>query len=204
MQTFSIRKAFKAGWELFKNNKTVLIVSTFIMMVAGSFSSSHERAFRVVEFSSILIAVAIWIVVVILKIGWTKLLLKLLDGEVTSVKEMIQHSNLFWKYLGTNLLYALMVSVGFVLLIIPGFYLMLKYGFAPIIIIDEHVSIRGAFKKSAEITQGVKWKLLGLIIVVALANILGACIFFVGLFVSIPVSSLAYLSVYRKLINKSA
>ena len=204
MKTFSIQVAFKEGWKLFKANKKALIASTFVLMVAGAFQKAPHEALWKEGLSSALILIAVWVVNVILQIGWIKMLLKLIDEEVTSVKELIEHSGLFWKYAATYILLALLVAVGLVLLIIPGVYWALKYGFAPIIIVDEHMAIRDAFKKSGEITLGVKWKLFWLLIVMVLSNILGALVLFVGLFVSVPVSMLAYLSVYRQLINKAS
>ena len=203
MKTISIKQAFKDGWGFFKVNKKALIASTFVLMVAGAFQKTPNKIFWEAGASSALIFVAIWVVNLILQIGWIKMLLNLIDEEVTSVRELIQHSGLFWKYAGTYILLALLVGVGLILFIVPGLYWALKYGFAPIIIVDEHMTIREAFKKSSKITLGVKWKLLGLLIVMIFSNILGALVIFVGLFVSIPVSMLAYLSVYRKLINNA-
>jgi uncharacterized membrane protein len=203
MQTLSIKEAFKDGWSLFKGNKRTLVAATFVMMVASAFNRTPSRFFWEAGLSSLLIFVAIWIVNIILQIGWIKLLLKLIDGEVTSVKELIQHSGLFLKYIGAYAWFALGSTIGLILFIIPGFYWILKYGFAPIIVIDEHVSIKAAFKMSGDITKGVKWKLLGLLVLMILVNIAGAVVLFIGLFVSIPVSMLAYLSIYRKLINKT-
>lgn len=201
MNTFSIRESFSRGWDIFKSNKRVLIASTFVIMVAGALSNQNDRSLRYVGLSTLLIMAAIWVANIILQIGWIKLLLKLIDGEVTTVRELINHSRLFWRYAMTYVILALLVMLGFVLFIIPMFYVILTYGFAPTIVIDEHVPIKEAFKRSKEITRGHRWKLLALFISLAIANVLGALALFVGLFISIPVSMLVYLLVYRRLLN---
>lgn len=203
MNTFSIRDAFKKGWEIFKSNKRVLIASTFVIMVAGAFSKEEDRMFVEAGLSAVLIALAILVVNVILQIGWIKLLLKLIDGDVTTVRELINHSRLFWRYAFAYVALGLLAAIGFLLLIIPGFYVILTYGFVPILVIDEHMKVGDAFRKSKELSRGRRFKLLGLMIAMGVANAFGVLALFVGLFVSIPVSMLAYLSVYRKLLNES-
>jgi uncharacterized membrane protein len=49
----------------------------------------------------------------------------------------------------------------------------------------------------------VKWKLLGFGIVLAIINVIGAMCLFVGLFVTVPVTLLAFSSVYRKLLSQT-
>jgi uncharacterized membrane protein len=201
MNTFSIRESFSKGWDIFLSNKKVLIASTFVIMVASAISNRDEGAYRNVGISGLLIMAAIFVANLIIQIGWIKLLLKLIDGEVATVKELINHSRLFWRFALTYILLSLLMVLGLLLLVIPMFYVVLTYSFAPIIVIDEHVPVKEAFRRSKEIARGHRWKLLGLMLCLVLANLAGALVFFVGLFISIPVSMLAYLLVYRKLLN---
>ncbi len=48
-------------------------------------------------------------------------------------------------------------------------------------------------------TVGVKWHLLGFLLIVALLNLLGAIVFLVGLLVTVPVTMIAYAHIYQKL-----
>ena len=58
-------------------------------------------------------------------------------------------------------------------------------------------------RRSSRITQDVKWRLFGFGVVVAIINMIGALCLLVGLFVTIPVTLLAYSSVYRKLLEQT-
>jgi len=196
MQTFSIKESYKRAWELWKANKGLMTFATVVSMILGSFRNPGEHGYYR---TSIIIAVILFVIAVLVKIGLTKLFLKVVDGQPTNWKEIFKHGDLFIVYLCTSILFGIGLIIGTILLVIPGIYFALTYFFAPVIVIDQKIGIINAFKKSKEMTKGVKWKLLGLILVLILTNILGALVFVVGLLVSIPVSSLAYMHVYRKL-----
>ncbi len=94
--------------------------------------------------------------------------------------------SLILPYLWVNILLAVIVGVGFILLVIPGILFMLWYAFATYIVIDQD-NIRGmdALRKSKEYMQGnigaVFWRGLagGLIIfipVIILTAIIGALV----------------------------
>jgi uncharacterized membrane protein len=54
-------------------------------------------------------------------------------------------------------------------------------------------------KESNRITRGHKWPLLGLVALLILINVLGVLALVVGLLVSIPVSTFAFVQAYRSL-----
>jgi uncharacterized membrane protein len=85
-----------------------------------------------------------------------------------------------------------------VLLIIPGIYLALRYGMVRFAVIDG-ASVTDSLRKSAELTQGVKWHLLWFILSIIAINIVGAILFLVPLLVTVPVTMIAYAHVYQKL-----
>jgi uncharacterized membrane protein len=194
MKTFSIEEAFNKAWGLWKQHKELMTVVAVLTLLVGGIGGGHRHYYEPSYIVVLFLALDMFIKLGIIKIG-----LKVIDGVKTDWNEMFRHGNLFISYLFTSIVYGIGVAIGFVFLIIPGFYVMLKYMFAPIIVVDKNVGIMESFKMSAKMTDGVKWKLLGLIILAILMNILGAIVFFVGLLVSIPVSTLAFLYVYRKL-----
>jgi hypothetical protein len=67
---------------------------------------------------------------------------------------------LFGKYLAVSLIYGVLVEIGTILLIIPGFVMMTIYLFCEFVLIDRHGGVRRAFSRSNEIVSGVKWKTL--------------------------------------------
>jgi uncharacterized membrane protein len=55
-----------------------------------------------------------------------------------------------------------MVYAGLMLLIVPGVYILLTYGFYFLEMVDKNLGPIAALKRSAEITKGAKWSLLRL------------------------------------------
>lgn len=205
MKTININESIKRGWELFKAHKKLLVLASLIFMIAGSFQNIHSHSHGYEHFGygffGGLISLALYAVYIIVQMGWTKMLLKIEDGQETSLNELFHNTDKFWKFLITQVMYMVITMVGFVLLVIPGFYFLLKYMFAPIIMMDKEIGIKEAFAESKAMTEGIKWKLLGFIIVFGFINVLGAIVFIVGLLVSIPVSMLAFVHIYRTLSN---
>ena len=194
MKTFSIKEAIRTAWALWKSHWKIISLSTATMIGLNSVDFDH---YGVIES---LVVFVVSIVSIIVTIGWTKILLKIYDKESTRLNDLFDHFRLFWKYLGLCILLGLIVLIGLILLVVPGIYFLLKYQFAVLILIDkEKIAIKDAMKESAKLTEGIKWKLLGLVIVMGLINIAGLLIFVVGAIISIPVPFLAYIHVYRNL-----
>jgi uncharacterized membrane protein len=112
------------------------------------------------------------------------------------------HPRPFLKFLGASILLMLTIAVGFILLIVPGIIFALMFMFTTFIVIDREFGPIDSMKESRRLTYGHKWKLLGLSLLLVLINLLGLAALFVGLFVSVPISSLALTHAYRVLGGK--
>lgn len=196
MKTFSIKEAFHNSWELFKVHKKVLIISTLILIAANIAGDSMRDNWSIWSgiLNLVFYVIGLWIMV-----GLLKIVISIFDGGAPKVEELFAHNDLIWKYFLVTVCYGLIVFLGLVLLIVPGVYLLVKYIFAPLLVVDKGLSVSEAFKESARMTEGVKWKILKLALVCILLIILGFIALGVGLLVSIPVVQLMYVSVYRRL-----
>jgi hypothetical protein len=74
-----------------------------------------------------------------------------------------------WSRIGTifatSFIYGLIVFVGLVLLIVPGFYFACKYFAMMPAVVVEGLDSSSSQKRSSTLTQGSKWRVLGLIVV---------------------------------------
>lgn len=196
MKTFSISEAFSRGWTLFSRHKSVAILSTLIALAIGGFQNGKSNGMG--GFFLWLLATAVSLLI---QIGWWKIMLLIDEGHSPGLKTLFKETALFWKYVGLSILLAVMTMVGFIAFVIPGIYILLRYQFAPVILIDKGRSIGEAFRESARITSGwqLKLKLLAVLIAMGVVNFIGLLLFGVGLLVSVPVSMLAFIQVYRAL-----
>jgi len=67
--------------------------------------------------------------------------------------------------IGLTILFSIAIGVGFVLLVVPGIILLTMWAVAIPALVIERDGIGGAFRRSAELTNGARWKIFGLFLV---------------------------------------
>jgi len=67
--------------------------------------------------------------------------------------------------IGLTILFTLGIGVGFMLLLIPGIILLTMWAVAIPALVIERDGIGAAFRRSAELTKGARWKIFGLLLV---------------------------------------
>lgn len=198
---FSKDEAIRFGWKAMRENLGFFILFLIASWLISSFFSGFAGLFeeRIPLFSLLFYAGYIFVAVAINIIS-IKIALRLCDGRSLVLSEVLQFTApQFFRFLGGYVLYTLLVTAGLILFVVPGVIWMVKYEYVIYLIIDRDMDIGEAFKKSGEITAGVKWELFAFLIVLGLINIAGALCFLVGLFATIPTSMVAMAYVYRKL-----
>jgi len=91
----------------------------------------------------------------------------------------------FTPLFGAVLLAAVGIALGFLLLIVPGIYLAIRWYFVPQAVVIESARGAGALARSGQIVQGTWWRTFGLVV---LANI---AIVIPGLILVLPFSAIA-------------
>jgi hypothetical protein len=70
------------------------------------------------------------------------------------------------------ILLSLVLGVGFLLLVVPGLFLLVAYAVVIPAAVVERAGIIGSFKRSWELTKGYRWPVLGIVLVLLLIVIL--------------------------------
>ncbi len=198
-----IGSSIRFGWETFKKRPwffmgvalLVAIVSGIVSAIVSAFGEEGAGAFAGAAINIVLST--------LIGMGTTAFFLKAHDAPEAVQSNELWHPKNFWKYLAASLLAGVIVVCGLILLIVPGIILALMFMFACYIVIDKGTGPVEALKESRRITRGSRWQLLGFILALVGINILGFVCLIVGLLVSIPVSSLAFVHVYRTLTAKA-
>lgn len=99
------------------------------------------------------------VVGIIMSMGFIRFCLAYADNRDGNFSDIYASYPLFWKYLGTSILYGLIVTGGLLLLIIPGFVWAYKFYFSQYLVVDQGLGPIAALKKSSQITNGHKWNL---------------------------------------------
>lgn len=195
---FSISEALKFGWNSLKQNFWFFVL---IMVIAAVVSRSP--AILVNKENTGIAAGMVGLIAILLQLlvnlGLNKIALMLHSGAKPTWKELFIQYPLLLKYLGASIIYGVAVAIGLVLLVVPGIYLAIKYAFFGFVMVDKNTGIMESLKTSAKMTDGVKWELLGFGVVMCIINILGALALMIGLFITVPITLMASVYVYRKL-----
>lgn len=201
VKTIKLRESLDFGWKVWKANPWFLIgVAALLVLLPGLPAMISERQDLSYAFEALLIVLS-WALSLIMSIGMIKIALAFVDGQKPKFNDLFAHSRYLLRYIGASLLYSLIVAVGLILLIIPGIYWALKYQFAVYLVVDRDMGILEALKRSGELTEGVKWPLLGYQVLQLLLNWAGVLFLGIGLLITIPVTMLAYAKIYRDLEN---
>ena len=195
-KTFNIHNALAFGWHTTKDNLGTLLLITIITIAVSAL-------FNFFGGKSILLSVVSFLVSTYIGIMWIHISLAYAKRQPVKLNSMWTGitAHQFWVYVLASILYSLLVMIGIVLLIIPGFIFLTTYVFYSYNIIDHNAGVRLSFRESSTMTKGNRWKILGFILVLALVNVVGALLFGVGLLFTIPMTSIALAFVYQDLSN---
>ncbi len=204
MKKFTSGEAISFGWEKMKKNfwffVGLLFIAWLIQAIPSGISSAIGDKMAPLVF---LLAVAAWVIQLIVNMGLIKIILDIVDKGTASLGDLLSQTKFFLNFLAGSILYGLIVIGGLLLLIVPGIVWAIKYQFFSYLIIDKNLGPIEALKKSGEITAGSKGAIFGLDILLILINLLGLLCLVVGLFVTIPLSMVAKGYVFRKLLGET-
>ncbi|MGB0756957.1 MAG: hypothetical protein ACPGO5_00705 [Patescibacteria group bacterium] len=200
---FTIKKVFSYSWTMYKHHIGFLVLLMLALFGVSMFFGWVQGLAEDSQMLLMLITGISWLVQIIIGMILIHVVLQLLDTHKASLQTATESFVSFWRYLGGVLLTSLIVTAGFFLLIIPGVYLAIRLQFVQYLIIDKNYSPLDAIQKSFELTRGVVFELFLLAIVFFVINVVGAALFGLGLFVSVPLTLLATAYVYRLLLGMS-
>ncbi len=90
-----------------------------------------------------------------------------------------------------------LITLGLLLLLVPGIYLAVSYLFAPLFLLDQGRDFWPAMEASRQTVTNRWFSFFGFFLLLVLINLGGALLFGVGLLVTIPVSYGAVLAAYE-------
>lgn len=200
----------KRGIELTKRHfGTILpigIVYMVILMVVGGVEgfisgmltgSSFEDGSS--GFSPVLIPikVASALFSVFLASGLTRAALNICDGKKATVNDLFSQGGKMVPLIGAYLLFYIMFVAGLFLLVLPGLFVALRFGYFINAIVDRNLRPVEALKYSYSITTNNTVSVFGLGLLMGLIVLAGVLALLVGLVFAIPVVTLAFVLGYR-------
>jgi uncharacterized membrane protein len=200
--TFSIRAALKKSWGLFAQHPYFFMGLALVMAVLSGFSHTRDgygTPTNIALTVLVVIAGAIWSYV------WISASLAAVDGhsDLLNLRFVSQHMpsvRQFFTLVGVGVLVGIVVACGFILLIIPGFYFLVRLAFANTAYVDRQQGVRASLKYSWHLVTGkIYWTVLLVLLVEIALFILGTIPFMIGLIITYPLGMLLMTILYRDL-----
>ncbi len=124
--------------------------------------------------AGIALALLFWALSILYQGMVVKLVQDVQDGRRdSSVRDLMASvAPVFWPLLGVSILFGIGLAIGFVLLIIPGLFLMVIWSVVAPVTVLERPGVFAAFGRSRELVRGNGWAVFGVILIVFVAVVL--------------------------------
>lgn len=172
-----------AGWEIYKKEPLLLSGATLLMAVINAVASW-------IPFANLLTSTP-------LLAGMYFMVMRIDRGESVDISVLFKGFNHLVPLVISAVLVGLFVAIGIFLLVLPGIYLALAYGFTTLKIIDGGFDFWPAMESSRKLINTVFMQYLVLSLILLLICFLGAIPFGLGLLVAIPVAVAAHYRFYN-------
>jgi hypothetical protein len=127
-------------------------------------SSSFSQFFSLLSLINLILGVLTYFLTYLVTLGYLHLYLhKKLPVEFNDLRQFTKQN--FWFFTGQYIVLIIITITGFVLLIIPGLYLIIVLSIAPIIRIMERRSIFASISRARQLMSGFWWQTFGLTVV---------------------------------------
>ncbi|WP_444903368.1 hypothetical protein ACJJIU_17735 [Microbulbifer sp. CnH-101-E] len=208
--SFSIGEAINEGWQLSKGKKRTVwfaIILYIIAIAATSFVAGLLTGYPAFDLtgaasaslsSTIIYNLITGIVGVPLAVGMMMVGIKIARKEETSGTEVFAHFDKIVPLCVTYIIMSILVGIGFLLLVIPGIYLVIAYMLALPLVADQNLGPWKALEASRKAITSNWFAFLGFFIVLILIYLVGGLALLIGLIWALPLASIAYGVAYRK------
>ena len=201
MEKISVGECIKFGWNTFKKRPLIIIGAFVIAVLISGISSAilDPGEGAPITVTTVLMGLVSMLIGLMVEIGLVTFSLRAHDNIESAKLGDLWNPKPFLYYLVGQIIVGVVVIVGLILLVVPGVVAALGLMFTSYLIIDKNRGPIEATKESWNMTKGHRWELFLLVVSIIGLNILGVLALVVGLLVSVPVSMLAVVHVYRKL-----
>jgi uncharacterized membrane protein len=212
MPTLSISDCIRFGWETFKQRPGILIGAFALVILIPAIPHilvpgpdalpGHPRP--PLTPAQLLATIVSAVLGLFASLGAATFSLRAHDNIARVEIGDLWNPAPVWRFLGAEILGAVIIFFGILLLVVPGVIAALGLMFVPFTVIDRGAGPVDALKESWATTKGNKGGLFLLALALLGLNLLGILALVVGLLVTVPVTWLAVTHAYRTLSPQAA
>ena len=198
MIEFRVSNALSYGWKAYLRNLgpmlllalIIVAVNLILSYVGGALDNAASQI--ALNFLSVIVGI-------ILAMGLIRASLAVVQGDRPDAAMLVRTDG-FGSYFVAAIIFVACAFLGFVLLIIPGIIVVVMWDFFGYVIVETPTTrATDALRRSAAITKGHRWQLLGLGLVLLALNFLGLLACGVGIIFTYGITAITLAYTYRTL-----
>lgn len=199
-----IGEAFSYGWNKFTADVgpwILMALALFVIGLVGSFIRFVALAAVDGFFGLILqfvLGVVLFVLLYAASYGIVRAALLVTDGERPNPSKAWQMDQ-FGPYLVASILVGIIVTIGYILCVVPGVIAQFLLMFTPYFVIDKKIAPVEAMKASSNLVSKHIGGLIGFLLLAWLVMFLGVITCLVGMLIAFPVTLVATAYVYKRL-----
>lgn len=203
-RSINLVEVFKFSFHQFRKYASFVVGAMLTLFVLGIVPQIYfmMRAPDPPTTKAQIFSFIITMVQLFLSLGFTKIMLLLVQDEFARVSDMFNNFKIFLSYFVASFLYGIGVTIGIFLLILPGIFVAIRFQFFPYFILEEEISSFSALKKSYYLTENLTFELFLFGLAVVILNIVGVLLFGVGIVFTYPLTTMATAVIYKSLVEE--
>jgi uncharacterized membrane protein len=208
--TFSPQDCITFGWNQFQKRPWFFVAIPFVAILMGIIGGivlgipagiiGFAAGDSGMKAASALVRI---VVEVFIQLGVVAVYLKAHDDVSSAQIRDLWQPKKFLPFLVLSLLAGIATILGFILLIIPGIIALIAFSLSPYLLVERGLGPIDAIKESLRLTKGHRVSIFVLMLFAVGINILGLLALFIGIFVTAPITMLAFVHMYRQLAGVS-
>lgn len=199
-RSIDLVQLFSYSFQQFKKYSVFIVGATLTLLVIGGLPQAYFmlNAPQNPTIKTQFLSFGITLTQAFLSLGFTKLMLLLIQDKPASTADMFNNFKPFISYFVASFLYGIATVLGLLLFVVPGIFIMIRFQFYPYIILEENnITAFSALKKSYMLTEGLSLELFLLGVSIFALNIAGILLFGIGILFSYPLTAMATAVVYK-------
>jgi hypothetical protein len=195
-------KCYNIGWKVMGSYFVELLVIGIIFTILSGPSGFFQ--WKVDEFEWYMAPLALFALAYGIFVGgpigygasWA--FLKAVRGERVEIKDVFAvFQRNYWNAVIANIVVAVIVGLGIVMLIVPGIIFACRLAFVPYLVVDRRMDVMEALRVSWDMTRGHGWQIFFMGFLAFWIFIAGLICLFVGVFISVMWISAAFATMYH-------
>jgi hypothetical protein len=177
-----VGRVFSRAWTVFANNFVVFFATTLVISLPNLLIASASTPGAAANPSSVLwkIGIALPLALILNTIGEAVIVygaFQDLRGRPVRLGEAVQKGLArFFPIIGLGIVSSIGIAVGIILLIVPGVILAIMWSVALPVCVLERLGPMTSLGRSGDLTKGHRWKILGIVVLLVIANIIGSVV----------------------------